>query len=165
MEQNLYFVCPTDHIESTINNEFSEKNYYCSSLGNSIVFDKTMMSELRTMLESRSIDKISFVLSDDNCFIQNVMRGRNSSKIPALSDVYQEILSEKDTSELLWRKCDLQAMVIARLLQRKMDELQVKLDSASLGGVQLEGKIYFRQQRIFHTIDPKISDRKPFNLN
>lgn len=165
MGNNLYFICPTDHIESTINRTFTEKNYYCSSLGNSIVFDQGMMSQLRSMLKSRSIHKILFVLSDDNRFVLNAMRGKNSAVVTGLSEVYEEILSEKNTSELLWRKCDLQAVVIARLLQRKRDELQLKLEAASLGEVQLESKIYFRQQRTFCAVDSKISDRKPFNLN
>ena len=39
MSNNLYFICPTDNLESIINSTFNEEKYYVTSLANSITFN------------------------------------------------------------------------------------------------------------------------------
>ena len=47
MLKHLYFICPTDFLEGVIENVFKQINYYYTSLGNSITFDKDSVKQLK----------------------------------------------------------------------------------------------------------------------
>lgn len=55
MQKHLYFICPTDHLETVINNTFKQENYYCNSLGNSIKFDSEMVGQINVLIETKNI--------------------------------------------------------------------------------------------------------------
>jgi hypothetical protein len=68
MNKHLYFICPTDHLETVIQKISQEKNYYLTSLGNSIDLDFETMGQINSLIESKKITQISFILSNNNHF-------------------------------------------------------------------------------------------------
>ena len=66
MEPQLYFICPTDHLEHIINDQLGGVNYFYFSLGNSLGFDVETLEQLSSFLNEKRIENISFVLSDSN---------------------------------------------------------------------------------------------------
>ena len=63
MGKHLYFVCPTDNLETVIENHFQNKNYFLSSLGNSLGFSFEVVEEINSLIENKGITEINFVLA------------------------------------------------------------------------------------------------------
>ncbi len=68
MQKHLYFICPTDYLETVIEASFLEENYFLTSLGNSLRLDSETLGEINGFIESKNINEITFVLSEDNRF-------------------------------------------------------------------------------------------------
>ncbi len=91
MEKCLFFVCPTDYLESTISKSFHFENYFYSTLGNSIRFTDIELLEIKKLIDRAQIDQIYFVLSLDNKIVQDALGGKNFSKIKGMRDYYRLI--------------------------------------------------------------------------
>ncbi|MFT7073820.1 MAG: hypothetical protein ACJAX3_002820, partial [Patiriisocius sp.] len=61
MKKHLFFICPTDYLEFTINQSFKDKNYYFTSLGNSVKFHSETMYEIKHLIRKYDIREISFI--------------------------------------------------------------------------------------------------------
>ena len=71
--RKLYFVCPTDCLERTLDKNRQE-NYYVTSLGNSVIFSEEMVEKINSFIESKGIKEITFVLSNNNrCMVSLVI--------------------------------------------------------------------------------------------
>ena len=81
MFNKLYFICPTDNIESIINSKLNDNNFYITSLANSITFNYDFIKELLSFIEAKKISEIAFVLSDDNKLINDALEN-NKFKEP-----------------------------------------------------------------------------------
>ena len=73
MKKHLFFVCPTDFLESTISEQFKGDLYFITSLGNSIKFDNDFLDQLKVLLSSQQISEITFLLSLDNSIVKDAM--------------------------------------------------------------------------------------------
>mgnify|MGYP004137638051 CR=1 FL=1 len=69
MRKHLYFVCPTDHLETVINDHCYQENYYLTSLGNSVSFNSEFIGEINSLIEANRITEITFILSDNTSAI------------------------------------------------------------------------------------------------
>ena len=69
MLKHLYFTCPTDHLETVISESFDQENYFLSSLGNSVSFSSEFVNEVSSFIKAHSINKITFILSENNRII------------------------------------------------------------------------------------------------
>ena len=76
MFNKLYFICPTDNIESIINSKLNDNNFYITSLANSITFNYDFIKELHSIIESKKISEITFVLSDDHKLINDAIENK-----------------------------------------------------------------------------------------
>lgn len=62
----LFFTCPTDFLETTIENTFQEEKLFKKVLANSLDFESNELDEIMTIVASRDVDEVTFVLSSEN---------------------------------------------------------------------------------------------------
>ncbi|MEM9001288.1 MAG: hypothetical protein AAGB24_13570 [Bacteroidota bacterium] len=165
MPRHLYFVCPTDGIEPTINGAFGSCNYFYTSLGNSVVFDKDTMGHIKGLLLKHDIQEIFFVLSDANPIIKDAMGNRHFSQIRGLGNFYAEISRQKQHSEVLCSEYNRQSIVLSYYLNKKIKELMSELNCLNVGKINIEGKIYNKQKNIFNKIYSDLVCTEYFSRN
>ena len=91
MQKHLFFVCPTDNLESVINFKFKHENYFLTSLGNSFEFNKDNVNEINIDLqpyllnllrntflkiENENIKNIRFIVSSSENLIKLIEKGQ-----------------------------------------------------------------------------------------
>lgn len=165
MHSCLYFICPTDHLETVIDSSFKGKNYFYTSLGNSITFDKDMVEQISDLIEMRSIREISFILSGDNKVIMDALEKQSFSEIKGLGSMYSEVVSQKKYSEVLWTMESIHSSIISHLLQGRIKELQLVLKGWFVHLLDVNAKVYNREQNTFHQIHPELTHLEYFSLN
>ena len=152
MYKNLFLLCPTDCLESVIRNRFSKESYFYTSLGNSFVYDIKTLDSIKELVHEHTIDRIYFVLSDDNQIILDALGGQFFSEIRGLKAFYNEILEQKKLSEVLWTANEREFSILSYFLNNKIKELQHKLDNEIDYPIKIGGKIFNRDENIFKDI-------------
>ena len=165
MKKHLYFICPTDYLERVINNTFKEDNYYCSSLGNSVVFDSEMVTEINGLIEAKNIREITFILSDNNRIVLDALRDYDSIKVSGLNKFYNEIAREKERSKVLWQMCDLRIPILSYYLNVKINELLPRISRWMIDQVKVNSKIYNTSRAVFREVHSDLFGREFLNLN
>ena len=165
MQKHLYFLCPTDHLESVVNKYFKQDNYFWTSLGNSVAFDDDQMVELKALIEAKEINKITFILSRDNQLISDALRDQDFSYLKGLGDFYYEIARQSFEATGIWQTSDLAVPVVSKYLEMKLKTLKAKLDNQMTQRIELEAKIYMENTNQFSEINTSLFDREAFCLN
>ncbi len=165
MQRHLYFICPTDHLESVINSTFKQENYYLTSLGNSIAFDTDMMVQMNELLHVKNIRDISFVLSDNNRILSDALENKDYSQITGLSNFYNEITKQKEHSEGVWQTYNRQFLMLSHHLNDKIKELRLALKALSIDPLPISGKIYDRNKETFSEIYSDLICRNYVGVN
>ncbi|QTN39793.1 hypothetical protein HZ996_11775 [Cryomorphaceae bacterium] len=70
MRKHLFFICPTDFLESVVRESFEGQHYFISSLGNAAPMDALEIGEIQRFIEEKEINEITLLLSDDNRIVQ-----------------------------------------------------------------------------------------------
>ena len=164
MQKSLYFICPTDCLETIINRTFKQQNYFCTSLGNSIAFDEKMTWEVKKLIDEKDIAEIFFVLSEDNRVVLDATKNHHYSEIRGLSGFYAHIRKNKEQSETSWQTPNLHLM-LSYHLNSKIKELELKFEDYSLKPLRITGLIYNRQQEHFYDIYSDLVCVEYLNLN
>lgn len=159
MHKHLYFVCPSDNLEGLIDKKFPQENYFLSSLGNSISFSKDIMQEVNALIELKGIDKITFILSDDNKLIFDGLRNQNFDNINVLKKLYNNISDYKKLTSKVYTEGNLQILVTSNLLNEKIKEIKLSLYDWLSSKVNIDAKIFIRKSEEFkgfpnHLFDP-----------
>jgi len=165
MNKHLYFICPTDYLETVIDNTFKQEKYYCTSLGNSITFDKDMMWRLNEILEEKEISEISFILSDDNRIVLDALGKQGFSEIIGLNNFYNQIIRQKKNSEVSWQTRNRQFLILSYHLHNKIKELRFGLKNLFFDQFKINGQIYNKEKRIFNHIYTELICEESFSLN
>ncbi|NME68547.1 hypothetical protein [Flammeovirga aprica] len=165
MLKHLYFICPTDHLESVIESTFREENYYFTSLGNSITFDQTKMEEINDFIESKNIKEVTFVLSDTNTFFKEALNNQFFNEGNHMNNFYHEISNQKKLTSVIWQKSDLQLPVLSLFLDRKMKELQAYINYWFEDKVKVNAKIYSRKKNVFNEIHSELYSLRYYSQN
>lgn len=152
MRGHLHFICPTDHLEPLINKNFKAKNYFVSTLGNSLVLDMETMLGLVDLLDNNMVTKITFVLANDNSIIKDAVEKKAFSDIEGIDEFYDKLQAKKRSSELLYKVEDRNSLIIAYHLNEKIKELQDQLSIFLSKPVSVDGKLYNRMTNAFETI-------------
>ena len=152
MQKNLFFICPTDNLKPVIDNRFKHENHYFTSLGNSIIFDKCMMAQISLLLQTKNVNSISFVLSDNNRIVSEPLSKKDFSEILELGDLYNQIAIQREYTEGVWQTYDRQFLMLSYHLNYKIKELKMGLKCLSLDPSKIDGKIYNRREGIFSNI-------------
>lgn len=165
MRKCLYFLCPTDCLESIINNTFKCENYFYTSLGNSFVSDIETIAYIKETIRKHNIREIYFVLSNDNQIILDALGRQFFSGIRGLKKFYNEITRQKEHSEVSWQTDDRQFSVLSYYLNKKIKELQPELRNLLDHPIKIRGKIYNRQENAFKDIYSDLVCREKCYLN
>lgn len=165
MEKHLYFVCPTDHLESVINNSFEQENYFCSSLGNSIRFYGSTVAQINNIIATKNITEITFVLSDSNPIVMDALSDRDFSELRGLRRFYNEMLRQKQRSKMLWQTNNWQVPILSAYLNMKITELQPKIRRWMMEPIKINGKLYYRKQQLFKELHFDFLCGNNFSLN
>ena len=148
-----------------INNTFRQKNYYLTSLGNSIEFDADTVRQLNDLLHTKDITDITFVLSDDNRIVSDALKKQEFSEITGLSNFYHQIARQKEYSEGVWQTRNRQFLMLSYHLNSKIKELKRELKCASISPLKINGKIYNRQEKVFNDIYSDLICRDYISVN
>lgn len=165
MRKHLYFICPTDHLENIIQKNLSKDNYFITSLGNSISFGPDLIEEINSLIRSRNIEEITFVLSDNNKFFKDALENQRFNNIRSLKQFYNFILNEKIRSNKIWEKSDIRSLIIAYYLNLKSKELELLISDPLFNPINLSAKIYKRQKNIFNEVHADLFSLDSFSLN
>lgn len=165
MQKHLFFICPTDHLEIIINDTFKHENYYVTSLGNSISFNANKVEEINALIESKGINEISFVLSDNNCIVVDALEKQNFASINGLSNLYHQIIRQKERTRIIWQTQNIQTSVFSYYLTTKVDELAPQLNKWFINYLKINAKIYNRQKNVFHEVFSDLIYNQNFILN
>ena len=159
MHNHLYFVCPTDNLESIINKRFKNENYFYTSLGNSFNVNNSnrAFEDIKQIVQKYDIDKIYFALSNDNKILLDALEGHCFSSTERLKTYYNEVLSQSETSNIFCKSDNNKTSVISYYLNKKIEELQFKLIKClEYSSIEIKGKIYNRHLGTFEDIYPKL---------
>lgn len=165
MQKHLYFVCPTDCLEPVINKSCGNKNYFYTSLGNSVVFDQDTTMYLRQMLLKHNIQEISFVLSITNPIITDALKNQDFMDIRGLSNFYDKVIRQKGHSNVLANEQNRRFTIISYHLNQKIKELQRALDGLNIARSKIRGKIYNGKENVFDEIYSHLVCTEYFSLN
>lgn len=126
-----------------------------------------MVARIEGLLTANDIWNISFVLSDDNSMVLDALGNHEFSKIAGLRNFYQEIAKQKERSAALWQSHHLQFSIISNYLNHQIRELRLALGHRGTDQLQINGKIYLRQQKAFSDIysDWICEERFCFSVN
>lgn len=165
MQKRLYFICPTDGLEACIDRTFRHENYYFTSLGNSLVFNAETVNEINELIETKNIEEVTFVLSDNNRLIIDALKNKEFTQISALNRFYKNLEMQKNLSNILWYESDFMVPILSHYLNSKMIEIQPYLYDWLVDRVKLTGKIFYRQKNIFREIQPDLYNWGCYILN
>jgi len=152
MKQCLYFICPTDYLETIIERRVHQENYFYSSLGNSVNFTKNELREIKKLICSKGIREISFVLADDNRIILDALENQNFSDIRGLKKFYNQVLLEKEHLEMSWQIQNPQFLILSAFINKKIEKLKDGLRDLMIGEIMINGKIYSKKEDMFEDI-------------
>ena len=164
MFNKLYFICPTDNIESIINSKLNDNNFYITSLANSIIFNYDFIKELHSIIESKKISEITFVLSDDNKLISDALENKEYKNIRSLYHFYLKILSQKNFFKKKSTISEIRLDIISYLLNQKKIELKNITDSLGLK-LDINAIVYNKDVNEFTKVKSKLLNLEFFNLN
>ena len=120
MQKRFYLICPMDFIEHNINKTFRYENYFYTSLGNSFNHYSKTIEYIRGIIKKHKIKEIYFVLSTDNMIVLDALGSQKTSKIRKLHNFYNDIKSQKQLSNLLFKENDNQFTILSFYLNKKI---------------------------------------------
>jgi len=95
MNRRLYMICPTDHLESVINDRFNGPMFFYTSLGNTVAFTEKALGQIAELIEEKSIKEITFILSEDNNILQDALNSQSFVGTRGLYKPYSDFLEYK----------------------------------------------------------------------
>lgn len=165
MKRHLFFVCPTDYLETVINKHFYQENYFVTSLGNSISFNSQVIEEINTLIEAKSIAEISFVLSDNNKIIMDALKSENLKSFNGLESFYDRISTHTKRAEILKHVFHSETLFIGNYLNFKVQGLIPQLKNWFSDKVKVNALIYQREKNVFKETYTELIHLENFCLN
>ena len=165
MNASLFFLCPTDCLESIVNKKYIGENYFYNSLGNNLTLDSITLESIKSLVCRHNIRNIYLVLSEQNKIAVDVMEGQTFPKIRGLQNFNNSINQSKKQSELFWKTSEPMFSSLSYYLNQKIRQLQLNLSYVLTQSVNLEGKIYIKSQNKFVDIYPDVVCFRDYSLN
>tara|TARA_B100001248_G_C27388442_1_gene460964 strand:+ start:716 stop:1213 length:498 start_codon:yes stop_codon:yes gene_type:complete len=165
MQKNLYFLCPSENLEAVIEKSFPQENYFLSSLGNSISFSDDFILDINSLIESKGIGKITFILSNNNRFILDAMKNQEFKYIKELKEYYKTIEKRKVLTIKSYKNKNFTSLITSHILKTKINELNSNLFDWIRNKISIEGKIYDPTKNIFFDVRINIIEPESLFLN
>ena len=165
MRKILFLLCPTDFLESRINQVYYESgNYFYTSLGNSFNVDFKTLKGIKESVIKHSINEINFVLSSRNKIVLDALEGQFFSEISGLKKFYQEIIIQKKHSES-WQQSNTEFLILSYYLNNKIKELEGYLSDLPCLSTHIKGQIYNENKNTFKPIYSGLICVENYQLN
>ena len=165
MQKNLYFLCPSDNLEAVIEKRYPQENYFLSSLGNSISFSDDFILNINSLIESKGIEKITFILSNNNRFILDAMKNQEFKYIKELKEYYKTIEERKVLTIKSYKNKNFTSLITSHILKTKINELNSNLFDWIRNKISIEGKIYDPTKDMFFDVRINIIEPESLFLN
>lgn len=165
MQKRLYFICPTDFLETVINDSFKGENYFITSLGNSIALDTDKIDGINTLIETIGIQEITFILSMENRIALSALKDREFSGLHGLECFHDDIERQMAYTKIQWKTNNLGDPILYYLLNEKVSELKSKLSNWEVDQIKIGAKIYNRKMNFFTEITPDLINKEYISLN
>ena len=165
MQKNLYFLCPSENLEAVIEKSFPQENYFLSSLGNSISFSDDFILDINSLIESKGIGKITFILSNNNRFILDAMKNQEFKYIKELKEYYKTIEKRKVLTIKSYKNKNFTSLITSHILKTKINELNSNLFDWIRNKISIEGKIYDPTKNMFFDVIINIIEPESLFLN
>ena len=165
MQKNLYFLCPSENLEAVIEKSFPQENYFLSSLGNSISFSDDFILDINSLIESKGIGKITFILSNNNRFILDAMKNQEYKYIKELKEYYKTIEERKVLTIKSYKNENFTSLITSHILKTKINELNSNLFDWIRNKISIEGKIYDPTKNMFFDVRINIIEPESLFLN
>lgn len=165
MQKNLYFLCPSENLEAVIEKRYPQENYFLSSLGNSISFSDDFILDINSLIESKGIGKITFILSNNNRFILDAMKNQEFKYIKELKEYYKTIEKRKVLTIKSYKNKNFTSLITSHILKTKINELNSNLFDWIRNKISIEGKIYDPTKNIFFDVRINIIEPESLFLN
>ena len=165
MQKNLYFLCPSENLEAVIEKRYPQENYFLSSLGNSISFSDDFILDINSLIESKGIGKIIFILSNNNRFILDAMKNQEFKYIKELKEYYKTIEKRKVLTIKSYKNKNFTSLITSHILKTKINELNSNLFDWIRNKISIEGKIYDPTKNIFFDVRINIIEPESLFLN
>ncbi|MAJ32660.1 MAG: hypothetical protein CMC18_08490 [Flavobacteriaceae bacterium] len=161
----LFLVCPTDFLESKINEvNYNSNNYFYTSLGNSLNTDFKTLLHIKEILNKHSIDEVHFVLSPSNKIILDALKGQRFSRIRNMGNFYKKI-NQLKAHKICKTQDGTEYLSISFYLNKKVKEVQQFLNISSSTPIKVTGLIYDSKRAEFENIYPVLYGLEYFQLN
>lgn len=165
MKRKLYFICPTDHLETIINNKFPEENYFYTSLVNSVDFNLKNTLEISRLIEAKEISEINFVLSINNAFIRDALNKQLYSSLRGLKQFYFSVKEQKEYAKSIWYSNDVRIPIISNYLNSQIRLFLNQTYCENNNNVRVYGKIYNMTETSFEKIHYDLNYNGSYDLN
>ena len=165
MTKRLFMICPTDYIESIIRGKFDGQKYFYSSLGNSFTVDGSCAGELIKVIESRQIQEITFVLSENNKIILDATQRQRYIDITGLRTNYRRIISQRKLPDQMWASQNGHVLFLSYYLKDQINKFRATLQDHSLHGVTINAMIYSKEDDCLRHIYPELALSDPDRVN
>lgn len=152
MQNRLFFICPTDGLESTINRRFMGGNYYYTSLGNSVVFDHNTVWQIKRLIRKHNIKEIFFVLSSSNCILLDALGDQEHEDITRLAKFYKDFTTFNKYSMVLSLIHKNLFSVLSLHLSRRVKDLEKALNQRQTCEIKIGGKIFNNVDKSFQNV-------------
>lgn len=165
MHKHLYFICPTDHLESKITKTFKQENYFYTSLANSVILSPETIGQINDLIEVNHVKEITFVLANDNEVILNALKNQNYCEIQGMCQLYNTIGYHLANFNFSQKVVETELPVLCDYLNEKMDELRDVISKWLIGDILINALIYNRQNNVFLQASSSLFKLNRSNLN
>jgi hypothetical protein len=152
MNRCLYMICPTDHLESVINNRFTEACYFYTSLGNMTSLNERTLRQIVELIEKNDIQEITFILSTDNNILLDALNNQCFIETRGLNKAYGDFLKYKTQIAEIWSTHRKKDLIISYHLHQKIKVLRTGLSEFLLNIPDINGQIYSKSNNSFRPI-------------
>ena len=105
-----------------------------------------------SLIETRKIGEIAFVLSNDNRIVLDALGDQDFSNIRGLDHFYNQIINQRRQVDMSWKTWDPKFFILSYYLNMKIKELKKGLKDANMGQLEISGKVYDKRKRTFSDI-------------
>ncbi len=165
MKNCLYFICPTDYLESIIESTFRQENYFYSSLGNSVAFGNYELKQIKKLIRTRNISTITFVLSDNNRIVLDALGNQEFSNIRGLKKTYSQVLQQKEHLDSTWQTLNPERLILSSFLNIKIKEFKNRLSDLFTNQLTISGKVYNKKENKFDDIYSELICQEELIMN
>jgi len=156
MKKHLFFLCPTDCLESTIELAFSGEHHFLTSLGNSVTFDANMVEEVNALLEKHAVTEITFVLANTNQLVLDAVKERASADVRGMEKFYQTVGNHSKIAKKRWQNSSGKTATFSHHLNRKVNELKLLVQPWLKDKVTFNAMLYKRSSNSFIAIPSEV---------